>query len=104
VGKLSKIPLVVQQKDILRDDSTLIYGNIHMFTRARFFLLKKKKLLTDNLTVLVKKGDICLFNENLREVGVYFKTRGDVSFNLIELRGGERNFLVLILYINMMIL
>lgn len=42
MGKLSKIPLVVQQKDILRDDSTLIYGNIHMFTRARFFLLKKK--------------------------------------------------------------
>ena len=38
-----------------------------------FFI--KKKMLTDNLTVLMKKGDVCLFDENLREVGVYFITR-----------------------------
>jgi len=60
-----------------------------------FFI--KKKMLTDNLTVLMKKGDVCLFDENLREVGVYFITRGGVSVNLMELRGGECNFLLILL-------
>jgi len=43
--------------------------------------------------VLMKKSDVCLFDENLREVSVYFKTRGDVTFILIELREGECNLL-----------
>jgi len=50
------------------------------------FLYQKKKL-TDNLTVLTKKGDVCLFIENLREVNVHFKTKRDVSVILINLRG-----------------
>jgi len=41
----------------------------------------------------MKKRNICLFDENLREVSVYFKTRGGVIAILIELRGGECNFL-----------
>jgi len=50
-------------------------------------------MLTDNLTVLIKKRDACLFDENWREVGVYFIIREGVSVNLMELRGGECNFL-----------
>jgi hypothetical protein len=57
-----------------------------------FKKLRKKKL-TDNLTVLTKKGGVSLFVENLREVNVHFKTRGGVSAILINLRGAECNFL-----------
>jgi len=42
----------------------------------------------------MKKGNVCLFDENLREVSVYFKTRGGVIAILIELRGGECNSLL----------
>jgi len=41
----------------------------------------------------MKKENVCLFDENLREVSVYFKTRGVVIAILIELRRGECNFL-----------
>jgi len=41
----------------------------------------KHSLLKDNTVkrVLREKGGINLFNENLREVSVYFKIRGDFS-------------------------
>jgi len=42
--------------------------------------------------VLEEKGNICLFDENSREVSVSFKTRGDVIVILINLRGGGCNF------------
>ena len=57
------------------------------------FLSKKKKKLKDDLTVLTKKVGVCLFVENLREINVHFKTRGGVSAILINIRGGESNFL-----------
>ena len=66
------------------------------------FLSKKKKKmykkikLTDNLTVLTKNGGVCLFVENLREISVHFKTKGGVSTILINLRGGECNFLYIL--------
>jgi len=41
-------------------------------------ILYIKKKLTDNLIVLTKKGGVCLFVKNLREVNVHFKTRGGV--------------------------
>jgi len=66
-----------------------IYTCLHV---QDFFI--KKKNLTVNLTVLMKKGDVYLFDENLREIGVYFKTRGGVGINLTELNGGECNFLL----------
>lgn len=44
------------------------------------------------LTVLIDKGDVCLFHKNLREVHVRFKTKGGVIDILINLRGGECNF------------
>ena len=53
-----------------------------------------KKKLTDNLTVLIKKGGVCQFVDNLSEVNVHFKTIGNVSVILINLRGGECNFLM----------
>jgi len=46
------------------------------------FALQLSKIL---LTVLTKKKDICLFDGNLREVNVSFKTRGDVSVILINI-------------------
>jgi hypothetical protein len=48
----------------------------------------KKTKIDGKLTVLIVKGGVCLFNKNLREVSVSFKTRGDVSVILINLRGG----------------
>ena len=39
----------------------------------------------------VEEG-VCLFDENSREVSVSFKTRGDVSVILINLREGGCNF------------
>jgi len=32
-------------------------------------------------TVLIWKGSFCSFDENLGEINVYFKTRGDVGYN-----------------------
>jgi len=52
----------------------------------------KKTKIEEILTVLIVKGSVCQFDENLREVSVSFKTRGDVSVILIDLRGGECNF------------
>jgi len=37
-------------------------------------------------------GGVCLFDRNLREVNVSFKTRGGLTIILINLRGGECNF------------
>jgi hypothetical protein len=61
--------------------------------------------------MLVEKGDICLFDENLREILVEkgdiclckiiacFKNRGGVSDILINIKGGgECNFLLLLNY------
>lgn len=42
--------------------------------------------------MLIVKGGVCQFDENLREVSVNFKTRRDASVILIDLRGGECNF------------
>ena len=36
--------------------------------------------------MLIVRGDVCLFNKNLREVSVSFKTRGDVNVILINLK------------------
>jgi hypothetical protein len=47
-------------------------------------IIKKKKKLKDNLTVLAKKGGVCLFVENLREVNIDFKIRGDVRAILMN--------------------
>jgi len=48
--------------------------------------------------VLTKKGGVCLYVENLKEVNVHFKTRGNVSAILINLKGGECNFLFNLLH------
>jgi hypothetical protein len=45
--------------------------------------------------VLIEKGGVCVFDENLREVNVCFKTRGGVSAILVNLRGGECNLPIL---------
>ena len=42
--------------------------------------------------MLIVKGGVCQFDENLREVSVSFKTREDVSVILIDLKRGECNF------------
>lgn len=44
----------------------------------------------------MEEGCIYIFDENLGEVNVYFKTRRGVGTILIELRGGECNFSFLI--------
>jgi len=46
----------------------------------------------EELTVLIDKGDVCLFHKNLREVHVSFKIRGGVNVILINLKRGECNF------------
>jgi len=52
------------------------------------------QIIKDNgkLTVLIDKGDVCLFHKNLRKIHVCFKTRGGASVFLINLKGGECNF------------
>jgi len=42
----------------------------------------------------MEEGCVYPFDENLGDVNVYFKTRGGVGTILIELRGGECNFLL----------
>jgi len=42
--------------------------------------------------VLMKNGGVCVFDENLREISVSFKTKEGVSVILVKLRRGERNF------------
>jgi hypothetical protein len=42
--------------------------------------------------MLMEKGGVCLFDNNLREVNVSFKTRGSVSVILVNLKGGVCNF------------
>jgi len=54
--------------------------------------VKKKKKVKRKLTVLTCKGGVSLYDENLREVIVCFKTREDVSVILINLRGGGCNY------------
>jgi len=44
----------------------------------------------------MEEGCVYPFDENLGEVNVYFKTRGGVDTILIELRGGECNFPIII--------
>jgi len=44
----------------------------------------------------MEDGCIYIFDENLGEVNVYFKTRGGVGTILIEFRGGECNFPLLL--------
>ena len=46
----------------------------------------------EKINGVTTKGGVCLLNENLREVIVYFKTRGDVSVIFIDFRGGGCNF------------
>jgi hypothetical protein len=47
--------------------------------KMKFMLLQKAPFfLMEKLTVLTKKGCLCLFGENLGEVSIYFKTRGGV--------------------------
>ena len=46
----------------------------------------KKIKIDGKLTVLIVKGDVCLFNKNLREVSVSFKIRENVSIILINLK------------------
>jgi hypothetical protein len=46
----------------------------------------------EKLTVLEEEEGVCLFDENLREINVSFKIRGDVSVILINLRRGRCNF------------
>jgi len=41
--------------------------------------------------VLDRKGGICLFKQQIREVSVKFKTKGGVSVIYKYLRGGECN-------------
>jgi hypothetical protein len=53
---------------------------------------KEKKNVNGKSTVLTWKVGVNLYDENLREVIVYFKTRGDVSVILINLRGGGCNY------------
>jgi len=53
-------------------------------------ILQKK--LTEKINGVTTKGDICLLNENIREIIVCFKTRGDVNVIFIDLGRGECNF------------
>jgi len=48
---------------------------------------------------LMEKGGVCVFDENLREISVCFKTRRGISVILVNLRGDECNFPVKILII-----
>jgi len=62
------------------------------FPNSRILLKVNRKFskntkIEGKLTVLIiVKGGVCQFDKNLREVSVSFKTRGDVSVILIDLR------------------
>jgi len=67
---------------ILVDSSSMV--NMEVFSPGK----SPQKI---KLMVLMKKGGACVFDENLREVRICFKTRGGVSVILVNLRGGEFN-------------
>ena len=58
----------------------------------------------EKINGVTTKGGVCLLNENLREVIVYFKTRGDVSVILINLRGGGSNYPFILLLLLLLLL
>jgi len=64
------------------------------FNDGDFFSRKipSKNEVNRKLMELMKKGGVCVFDENLREVNVCFKTRGGVSVILVNHRGGGCNF------------
>jgi len=53
--------------------------------------------------MLTNKGCVCLLYESLREVSVNFETRGGVSVVLINLGGGECNFLLISLSVRIIV-
>jgi len=59
------------------NDDISVHGK---FNYGDFFSRKipSKNEVNRKLMVLIKKGGVCVFDENLREVNVCFKTRGGV--------------------------
>jgi len=79
--------------DLVDDISGLTING--KFNNGAFFsgkFPKKNNKVNRKLMVLMEKGGVCVFDDNLREVNVCFKIRGSVNVILVNLKGDECNF------------